>query len=87
MDLVRLAFALLCLVLAAPPTLGIVIPFSVNVLVTSFLIVYIGCHMSMDPSLNGNDEVTASNSPQFSPFVCLGNRHLIRPFYECVAGP
>jgi hypothetical protein len=62
-DLVRLSFGLLVAVIAAPPLLGVVIPFSVNVLVTSFLIIYIGCHLSMDPDLGAEDEVGCRTPP------------------------
>ncbi len=57
MGLVRLAFGTLCCLIAAPPLLGIVIPFAVNVLLTSFLIIYIGAHMSMDAGIDGEEQV------------------------------
>ena len=41
---------------AAPPLLDVLIPFPVNVVLTSLFIIYIGSHMSMDPDLS-TDEV------------------------------
>lgn len=42
--------------IAAPPLLDVLIPFPVNVVLTSLFIIYIGSHMSMDPDLS-TDEV------------------------------
>ncbi len=41
--------------IAAPPLLDVVIPFPVNVVLTSLFIIYIGSHMSMDPSLDSEE--------------------------------
>jgi hypothetical protein len=60
LDLVRASFCALVALTVAPPLLGLVIPFPVNVCLTSFFIIYVGSHMSMDPSLSEDNEVGRS---------------------------
>lgn len=80
-DLVGVSYVLLAVLLAAAQ-LGLLIPFPVNVVLTSVLVIYIGCHLSTEVSAEdaAEDETMSLKDAAWFPIigsVALGSLYLV----------